>query len=192
MVQRIITLCDVCYDEGDENTEGTSHFVAVAGGSWSLELCDPHRDRLIRPLADVAERLGQAVRADGTPWPRAARAPRGSGVAKVYGPPGVPCVICGAAFTARANMTTHMTDVHGHDGLTGVYGLTCPLCTHESANGPAASGHVRRAHPEVDGGMPEAFRFAYTMGDPHGIVAKRLADLGVSAPHWTLPNEGAA
>lgn len=186
MVQQIVTLCDVCYDEG-KTEAGQSHLVAVAGGAWSLELCEAHRVALIDPLADVAERLGQVVKGEAKAKafkPKAERRSGGGGGGNR--PLSEPCMICGAVFGMASSLTSHYQNVHSINGFREAYGLTCPLCLHEGG-GPSALGrHVRDAHPEVlaaegGSGAPEVFRYASEHGDPHDLVAKRLAELGLTA-----------
>ena len=65
MVREIIVLCDVCCDQdptGNLAARATQHTVGVAGGTWSLGLCTEHYGALVAPLAEVAERLGEAVK----------------------------------------------------------------------------------------------------------------------------------
>lgn len=187
MVQQIITLCDVCAEANDDGAVAAqTHLVAVAGGAWSLDLCPAHYEMLVEPLADVAERLGEVVKGEAKAKafkPRTKTERRGGGGNR---PLSEPCMICGAVFGMASSLTSHYQNVHDINGFREAYGLTCPLCLHEGG-GPSALGrHVRDAHPEVQAaeggsGAPEVFRYASEHGDPHDLVAKRLAELGLTA-----------
>jgi hypothetical protein len=171
MVQQIVTLCDVCYDD-DVSTPAQPHLVAVAGGAWSLELCERHRAELIDPLADVAERLGQVVK-------NLARGVKGQAAATDKGKPrplSEPCLICGLAVKNSGALSDHLRRSHGVDGIMGAYGLQCPVCGIEAGSSTALGRH---SVTHGGGGAAEAFRMAWEAGDPHGVVATRLEALGI-------------
>lgn len=182
MVTQIVTLCDVCYDD-DVEAKADTHLVAVAGGAWSLELCPSHYDELVAPLADVAERLGQVAKDVAKPKATKGK-PAGGGAYNRRMTE--PCLLCGEHINVASSLTTHYGKAHNVDGMAGAYGLVCPLCTHEGGSAVATAAHVKREHPEVvaaegGGGMAEAFRYAWDMGDPHDVVGKRLAHHGLEA-----------
>lgn len=180
MVQQIITLCDVCYDDGT-TTEGHAHRVAVDGVDYSLELCQQHADALWRPLTEAAERLGAQV-ADKP----AKRRPKSTpGVAPVRERPtlGEPCLICGQVQDSSAAMSSHYSNNHNLAGMTAVYGLACAVCGHEAKTSSGLGAHVGFAHGSLGlRSVPAGFNWAAANGDPSGVVAKRLAHLGLERP----------
>lgn len=185
MVQHIVTLCDVCYDGGKtEPAEG--HIVTVAGGTWHLELCEAHRAALIYPLADVAERLGQAVKPKPAKPTKAAKMPSGDR------PNAEPCLLCGHVSPRISALLQHLKASH-HTNLEAVYGTDCPVCAREFESATALGVHVSRSHPEVTDALgatsiPTAFRYAVEHDDPHDVVAKVLANHGLDA----LPRRAAS
>ena len=183
MVQQIVTLCDVCYDE-DKTSPAQGHIVSVAGGTWHLELCEAHRVALIDPLADVAERLGQAVK-PGAPKAATSSSSKPGGLKGSNHPTAEPCLLCGHYTPTIAALLMHLRVKH-QANVEAVYGAACPLCGRESSNASGLGGHVSRSHPEVTAAegyasVPEAFRYASEHGDPQGIVAKVLANHGLAA-----------
>lgn len=180
MVQQIITLCDVCYD-GGKTSPATGHVVTVAGGTWHLELCEAHRAALIYPLADVAERLGQAVKGEAA---KAATSSSGGGNGG-RNATAEPCLVCEHHAPTIAALLLHLRNKHATT-IGAVYGTTCPLCAREFPNASALGGHVSRTHREVaatlgNASLPEAFRYAADRGDEHDVVAKVLASHGRTA-----------
>jgi len=178
MVQQIVTLCDACYDEG--KTEAASPYVVtVLGATWGVELCEAHRASLIDPLADVAERLGQAVK------PKATKATKAAKTAGSDRPNAEPCLLCGHVSPRISALLQHLKASH-HTNLEAVYGTDCPVCARAFDSATALGVHVSRSHPEVTDALgatsiPAAIRYAAEHGDPHDIVAKVLANHGLDA-----------
>lgn len=161
--------CDLCMDEADVHTEGDHHLVAINGPTRQVDLCRAHAATLLEPLSAVLSAHGapvdtQPTRKDFGPLRRTGRtSPLGRARE-------VQCLWCPLDYTSTSGLHAHIRE-HGFSHPTEGAGRVCPLCGKEFS---AVSSHVRAAHPPLVN-VWQAFQMARADGDPHGVVAQRLA-----------------
>lgn len=170
---QVVAMCDKCGGaDADEYTEENSKGKPVV-----LDLDKPCRDwreellqkaaLILAPLVTLADEKGVA--------PEKAKAPtKPKSVSPSDRPGNRFCLVCPETRTSNSGILNHMQDEHGFPhSVPKIYGNVCPI-DGEIQDGLAR--HVGQIHKEF-AHITEAFVWAKENGDPHGIVAARIAAL---------------
>lgn len=188
MAQLIITRCDLCdADTPNSDAAATPHSFTVDGGPVTVvDLCDEHTADVVSPLLGLLSEFGRKPNPEPTTT-APAKGGKGKGKGQVAPRPTdlqLRCLLC--TFTGRSASTIdrHVKSAHGYAPPSRMYGdPVCPLCgvACESATGVSVHLGKSPAHPELPPatGLHYAWTLAMNTGDPHGVVAKRRAELGV-------------
>lgn len=170
MAREIVAWCDVHLAE-DERVPATTVTVTVDGaGPVEIDLCAEDRKRYVEPLVELLTAHGAAPT-------RGALAPARAAIDGRAGKPTtrprhLQCLWCPLDYSAQSGYLAHLRKVHGFDSLPDAYGEQCPLCGQSFT---ALGAHTVRAH---DATQTAAFVLARELGDPHGVVARRIAAAG--------------
>lgn len=187
MAREIVAWCDIEM-ANDERVEARTYTIALDGGPREIDLCDEHRKALIDPLRDVLASHGSIVRQDGvaaatrrqsaavaanTPQALAERAARGSrrGTAPA-GERSHACLFCPLDYASPTSLISHCASAHGFERTSlAVFGRRCPMCG--ESGWTVLSQHGQHAHDVAS--VSRLFVAARDAGDPHGVVAERVA-----------------
>lgn len=175
---QVVATCDKCGGaNADEYTEENSKGKLVVLDldkpchDWREELRQK-AELILAPLVTLADEKGvtpDKAKAQTKPQtkPKAITPPSERPGNRV-------CLVCPATRTSNTGILNHMQDAHGFPhSIPKIYGNVCPL-DGEIQDGLAR--HVGQLHKEF-AHITEAFVWAKENGDPHGIVAARIAAL---------------
>lgn len=193
MATEIVHWCDVHLARDERHPVVARHTVALNGAALVLELCETCEVALFKPLAEFLTEFGVPERVAGKPVKTTSKAAGSSSTARVSASADgrtlvevprsarggtanadhtlYPCLVCDGVIEGRSPYDRHLRDEH-RTSHAGLYGTTCPVCTVEVASIVGLSSHAREH--EVHGAFA-LFDLARQQGDPHGIVAARLA-----------------
>lgn len=192
MATEIVHWCDVHLAADERHPVVARHTVTLDGTALVLELCEACEVSMFKPLAGFLTEHGVPERVAGKPV-KPVKAASTSAARRVSADadgrtlievPGratgnpltdrvlYPCLVCDGVIEGRNPFERHLRDEHGTTPV-GLYGTVCPVCTHPAVGTVGLSAHGRGAH-EVNGSFA-LFDLARREGDPHGIVAARLA-----------------
>lgn len=128
--------CDVCLAESKQVDAVWSKVVKIDRETREIDLCREHTDQLVLPLSRALWNVGRAA-VDDTASGRAL------------------CPVCGASFSKRSGLKTHMTRDHPtaampspppHDRPNQDLKV-CPVCSGTARGGTGLSAHMRFRHP---------------------------------------------
>jgi hypothetical protein len=168
VAREIAVWCDIQFAT-DERVPGETVTVALNGAApVEIDLCDDDRKRYVEPLAEILRQYGAPASHQG------ARSPaRSSSDSRQGRPPSgdrhLQCLWCSATYAAQSGYLIHLRKRHGFDSLADAYGEQCPLCGQSFGS---LGAHTTRSHEAT---QTAAFILARDQGDPHGVVARRLA-----------------
>jgi hypothetical protein len=84
------------------------------------------------------------------------------------------CLVCPETRASDGGILNHMQTEHGFPmSIPEVFGNVCPL---DGKEYPPGSHHLAKQHKDL-GHISQAFAKAKEDGDPHGVVAARIAEL---------------
>lgn len=179
-MQQIITLCDVCGENGAK--PATPVVVALGAKPRAqvvVDLCDEHERVLIEPVRALLDQYGRKI-VDGSPASSASSTSQKRAAAENddKGRP-FPCIFCERPMKTRSGLTFHLDEAHGFTSPAEAYGgARCPLCAQNFATATGLGAHAK-SHGELGrDGTHGLYRAALEGGDPHAIIAKRLAEVG--------------
>jgi hypothetical protein len=185
MAQEIIRLCDPCLVDHGTRADGAPFTVDIGDGPRLLDLCEAHRDELIKPLADALYLYGVKPVGGAPTLPRrrhrspsAAASARGSSGPKAVLDGAQVCPFCTYTVDAVSAMYRHMHVQHGFTRLQRVMGHQCPLCGDKFSPGGKdnLTAHVLAAHGEPS--VSRALLAGRAAGDPYGVDARVQAAAG--------------
>jgi len=200
MAREIVSWCDPCLVEDNVRTPARPYVVTLGVKPKSLDLCDPHAEKLWQPFVKLVTDYGANLE-DNAP-PKRSRSPIKPGVPikppqptrpaeaatntgrKSTDEPDVPCAICTDPprwFANGTSLNRHSKTVHG-EPTGALYGKACAICGVEFATFGGVTVHTYKAHG-IEGGITAGYLAAEALGDPHGLVkrardAARLRDAG--------------
>lgn len=166
--------CDVHLAVDDERVSASSYEVLGPGGrSRYVDLCDEHEAEFLGPVRELLSRFGTTKPDHPTRTTRPAPFPPERGT-------GYPCLLCEQEYGSSSGLATHYVSAHGYPGsandgkrvsLVDVY-APADLCAVCGSSSPGTR-HIPMHASEVGRpGLPALFRYAESIGDPHGMVAK--------------------
>lgn len=165
MAQVIVTLCDLC----DDGARGEPMVVTLGekGPTRIVDMCDAHREALIEPLRVVLADHGRRLPDVGRMTPVAADS--------------FPCIVCAYEGPTASATSQHYKVRHDLRSVAAVYGSShqCYVCAGSFETAQGLATHATKAHDEE--GAHGLYRLALASGDPHDLIAKRRAELGVAA-----------
>lgn len=181
-MQQIVTLCDVC--------GGAAQPLVAAFGERAeprvVDLCDAHRAELTAALVTLLDEHGRRLPPTTKP---AAAEPKAlnPNAGREHADDPLICILCDATFPSLGKLGYHIGRAHDVSGPLGLYGsAVCPLCgidfagDHKPPQAMTALGSHGKMHQRDGSGIHGLYREAAKAGDPHGVIAKRLADLGIT------------
>jgi len=191
MAQEIVRLCDVCLAD-DVRANAQPLTVQLGGPARLLDLCDEHREQLIKPLAELLAEYGQPVPGQPTkrpyrrstmPSPTAETAARADQPAASAALPGElaqtdekeVCPFCQSGYRSAEALRKHLDNHHNTRAIYAAAGGECPIC---GVARPASGRYSLRAHIAAEHGLPtlsRAIDVARVGGDPFGVVARVLS-----------------
>lgn len=196
MAREIVVWCDKCLAQ-DVRTTAVEHSIGVALGvvqvvaTKTVALCAEHTDSL-KELADLIEEFGEPIQVElpvqkkspqsgkmNIPSPEAQLAAYGTRKGRVpaSGRPNQ-CLWCTLSYGAQASgFAAHLKKAHGFTGLTEAFGGTCPVCG--AGEFEMMMAHVNKSHKDMGfTAIAEPFIWARDNGDPHGVYAAKLEQVG--------------
>lgn len=204
MATRIVRTCDR-HGAKDIEVEANAVPIGLGTGWYSLDLCPECETDLLAELRAAVEEWGARIDGPqnaGKPPARknAKTATLSAGGGKLPAllqgqrlgrrPAGgrpIHCFWCPLTYAGDGALNKHAHVEHGVAGnAKGIYGRQCPLCGEDGFD--MLGSHIKRAHSEF-AGTNQAFQAAADLGDPHGVVAKQIAQAAwmdgglVIAPH---------
>jgi hypothetical protein len=187
MAREIVLWCDVDMRD-DQRVPGSTRTLDLGHGPREIDLCDQHAKQYLEPLADILDELGSRAERPQTLRPRA-DARKVQGLSKLDNllttqrrgklpdddddGRGFQCLFCTLDYTNSGSLRVHIRKLHGFTdaGFPEIFGRACPLCG-QSGYG-ALSVHALNTHNQPN--VSALFVAAREAGDPHGIVAERVA-----------------
>jgi len=153
VAQQILTICDVCADDGGRQVDGATGFDLTGfGHAVTIDLCDLHEQQT-RVIFDRLADLGRPT--DGSKRPRKTRATRvgPSRDSNAHGE--FKCPACDHVAVTAQSLGRHTREVHGkrvaalrmERGLPRGSGPhVCPDCGRQFARAASLGAHRFRAH----------------------------------------------
>lgn len=186
MVQKVVTMCDVCGAEGDTAVVA----LGARGKREAVDLCRDHYAAIVGPLVSALTEHGRPLPEDGPTEP-ALIPPSSPGRMLLPGEetPWV-CLVCGQGSKSGQGLKQHYRNRH-QLSYADLYGpdARCPLCGDTRMVDYGGLGTHASHHPEVPQatGVVGLFATAAQLGDPHGQVAEarargKAADKGPKGP----------
>lgn len=200
MAREIVVWCDKCLAQ-DVRTAAVEHSIGVALGvvqvvaTKTVALCAEHTDSL-KELADLIEEFGEPIQVELPAQKKSSKPTQGGGRMNIPSPEAqlaaygtrkgrVPargrpnqCLWCPLSYGANASgFGAHLKKAHGFAGLGEAFGGTCPICG--DGEFEMMGAHVKRAHSDMGfTAIAEPFIWARDNGDPHGVYAAKLEQVG--------------
>jgi len=178
---QVVIKCDRC---GGDNAEPVTEQNSK-GKPVEIDLDKPCRDwrdelrqqaaLILAPIVELAVEKGvvpeKGIKAK-TPGPARYKPPSERAGDRV-------CLVCPVTRTSNSGILNHMTDEHGfpHSAPT-IYGQVCPIDGQEQEG--LLARHIGHVHKEFVH-ISQAFAWAQQNGDPHKVVASRIAELEKAA-----------
>lgn len=169
---QVVTRCDGCGSTDDVDTYPE---VNSSGKPVEIDLDAPCKARfddlkaqaalILTPFTDLIDEHGAKPTKASKPKTRPASK-------KVVGER--VCLMCTETMASDTGILGHMQKEHGLPrSMPEIFGNICPLDAEEY---PRLAQHVAQAHKEHTH-VSQAFAFAKANGDPHKVVASRIAKL---------------
>lgn len=175
---RVVATCDKCGgSDADEYTEQNSKGKPVI-----LDLDKPCRDEfeeLRRQAALILAPIAELADLKGIKPEKAAKVPAAAKPPVPSNRPGDRiCLVCPETRTSNSGILVHMHDAHGFPNSSPmIFGNVCPI-DGETHDGLAR--HIGQVHKEF-AHITQAFAWAKDNGDPHQVVATRIAAMEKAA-----------
>lgn len=183
MATEIVRLCDPHLIDHGTRTPGEAYTIDLGDGPRVVDMCEEHRDELLKPLADALYLYG--VKPVGVPAAKQRnRSQPATATAVTRGEPGRQggrraitdglhaCPFCTFTVNAQSAIYRHMDRHHGFHNLQGAMDHQCPLCGDRFPQSGKAnlSMHVKNVHDQPT--VTRALRAARDAGDPYGVDAR--------------------
>lgn len=179
---KVVATCDRCGgSDADEYTEQNSKGKPVV-----LDLdkkCHDEFEELRRQAALILAPIAELADLRGIRPEKLAKPAKAAKAAKQPPPSERPgdrvCLVCPETRTSNSGILNHMTDAHRFPHSSPeIFGNVCPI-DGEVQKG-LLSRHVGQVHKEFVH-ISQAFAWAQKNGDPHQVVASRIAELEKAA-----------
>lgn len=186
MAKEIVTWCDK-HMAREEHVAATTFPLTFGRDSYTIDLCEGCAKELITPLEELVRELGvteksaapaKPAKASAASEPPARQGRPSTHPEKLLAGPH-PCPVCSADYTDRTQgaLGQHLVTQHGLTPAMTV-GTTCPVCNmgHELSKGLATHSVLHRDQMlGGESGLLGLWFLAQRDGDPHGVVAGRVA-----------------
>lgn len=186
-MQKIITLCDMCAEGSEKAAQPVIVALGIKGRREVVDLCTDHYDVVMGPVVALFTEHGRNLPED---IPEKAEKKSTSGknsATPLDDGTWLACIFCGNRSANSDAMTKHLRNVHEFANMEAAYGsFDCPLCQSQFANSTGLGAHAKSHETYRGGGIHGLYLCSLEQGDPHKIIAKRRADLGISGPVPTL------
>jgi hypothetical protein len=164
----VVVSCDNCGGQDKEVQE----FPAInsKGKRVILDMHPKCHAEIYGPGLELADSKGQPVdKSKTTPNSKQpGYRPPSEGAERV-------CLVCPETRTSNTGILNHMQDEHGFPhSVPEIYGQVCPIDGDEFEG--LLARHIGQVHKE-HGHISRAFDWAKRNGDPHGVVAARIAEM---------------
>lgn len=177
MAKEMVVWCDVCLKEDNVHTKSSTIVIQVRPvmkEPLGLDLCDKHEINLVHPLMEMLSKYGEKEGATANAIAAASnrRSPAMPDT-RTY-----PCLLCPEVSHSNHSFVQHIARAHGTNP-TNLYGTTCPVDGQSFGGSHSMGAHLSRTHPDYGQTTAESFKKVQAEGDPHGVVADRLAKFPV-------------
>lgn len=174
----ILVRCDMCGGDDAETYPETNS----KGKPVEIDLdkkCKDEFDALRRRAAEILAPLTELIDDKGVEPEKAAKPSKAAKAAARYEAAKGKriCLLCPETRDSDWNLRDHMRNDHGLSGsMVETYGTLCPV---DGEPFDRIGHHIRQEHKDIVEGQhySHAFIWAKEHGDPHGVVAKQIAEL---------------
>ena len=177
----------VCDRHAAENVQanGVPLVITVNGETWRIDLCEGCEAEALTPLRMMLSKHGERVAAKAVKTLPVQSKPQDAAPRKTNAhkstPGQFPCFVCDKESRTLAGLEQHFRARHGLSQGQAV-GNRCPLCGKELSGGIGVTLHCATAH-NVEHSLTAMLQ-ARAEGDPHGVVAARVAVVEEAQAAW--------